>query len=142
MNKTVAEYAHEMRDMKVEVGKFDCARMVVKFLDHVIKVPRVCEGFTINTYYILYMKDPEKARGLMVRWLESFLVEIDYTEMKPGDIAVLSYNFSPIFLGIIAGNGKVLVVDRHGVVSAFIGFYKIERMFRCQQLFHTLQPQE
>lgn len=140
MSMNVCDYARDMLNTQFEIGKFDCVQMVAKFLRNFIDVPGKFEGYTLNTYRMLYMRHRDKALALAVRWLESFLDEIDYHDMQAGDIAVLSYNFSPIFFGILIGNGKVLIVDENGLQSAFIGFYKIERIFRCRELSH-MSPQ-
>lgn len=141
MSVNVCDYARDMQGTEFQIGKFDCFQMVLKFLDRFTTMPRKFEGFTTNTYYLLYKKSPIRAIELMIRYFETFLDEIDWHDMHTGDIAVLSYNFSPYFAGIIMGNGKVLVVDQnHGMVSAFLGFYKIERMFRCRELSQAQPP--
>lgn len=143
MSANVCDYARDMQGVAFEIGKFDCLQMVIKFLGRFSKVPKKYEGFTTNTYFLLYRKNPARAIELMVEYLESFLDEIDWHDMRSGDIAVLSYNFSPYFLGIVMGNGKVLVVDqKHGIVSVFLGFYKIERVFRCREQSQLPQPSE
>jgi len=142
VNNIITERVERMRGKKFNIGEFDCANMVIQFLSDFVEVPTEFEDVTIDTYRLLYKNNPNRALKVMVRWLESFLTEIDYKNILPGDIVVLSYNFLPIFLGIVLGNGRVAVVDqRNGIVSTFLGLYKMERIFRCQQLYRTLRQQ-
>ena len=134
---SVFEYAHSIINKKYKLGEFDCVQLVVNYFNNFIDVPKKIDRYTIETYPTLYKENPIKAMDMMLKWLQSFLHEIEINKMQSGDIAVLKYKYSLLFLGIIIGNGKTLVVTKRGAESISLKPYTIERMFRCPQLLHS-----
>lgn len=131
MKLSLAEATKDLVNKTYELGKIDCIHMVYNYLNTMIKMPTEYNGLTLENYKDFFKLDPDAAREAMVEFLSNILDEIKIIEMLPGDIVVLTYCFSPIFLGIVLANGMVLICSSEGIVSAPLGHYKIERIFRC-----------
>jgi hypothetical protein len=127
------DFTREYIGRKYKLGEVDCLRLVYDYLIKLGHTPPVTySGWNINNYSELYLQDKSYALRLMVEYLESFLQLIDENAIMPGDIVVLSYNFSDAFLGIVCANNKVLVAMTDQVVMTILSAFDLGKVFRCQ----------
>lgn len=139
MNPNISEATKDLVGKTYELGKIDCIQMVYKYLSTMMELPIEFKGLTLENYKDFFETDPDAAREAMVEFMSSILDEVKLLEMLPGDIVVLTYCYCPVFLGIVLANGRVLICSSEGVVSAPLGHYKIERIFRCPARSHSSQ---
>jgi hypothetical protein len=112
-------------------GQIDCFHLVYDFLTESGAVlPSTFRGISLDDYFDFFKKDPLRAQMTMIDFFEEYLDEIETKSRVTGDILILSYE-QAIFVGIDAGNGKVLTVAVElGVNVSPLTPYKIERAFR------------
>jgi hypothetical protein len=112
-------------------GKVDCFHLVYDYLLELgAEIPSTYRGLSLETYYDLFISDPLRAQITMIEFFEEYLDEIYPQYHLAGDILLVSYEDTK-FVGIDAGNGKILTVAVEiGVNVSSLRFYKIERVFR------------
>ena len=117
----------------VEEG-LDCFGFVYCYLERMgIELPTEFEGVSIDKYHEFYLRDPEGAKEVMVRFVDSVLERGDEKSMIAGDVLLLETR-GRTFLGVYGGNSNVLVAaENYGVVSAPVDLFKIKRVWRCRR---------
>jgi len=136
--ETFAELTARLVSRPYRLGEVDCFSTILVYLQaRRVPLPAEFEGQTRHTYPDLYKTDPEGAKALAIRFLESVLDEVPPHTAIAGDILVLRLPGNPPFLAIDGGNGQVVAASvEHGVRPLAKRHYKVERCFRCPRPCH------
>ncbi len=96
-----------------------------------VAIPDEYEGITRDTYKDLFLKDPGKAKEIMLRFIGDYLEEIPPHKALAGDILLLSLRSTMPFLAIAGGNGNIVAASvEHGVSVTPRKHYTIQRAYR------------
>jgi hypothetical protein len=117
-----------------QLGVADCFRVVVEHLTALgIVIPDEFEGVTLATYPALFEANPDEAKAVMVRFLDSVLAPVHPNFALPGDILYLETPGKPPFTAILAGNALAIsAAPGIGVRPLPLQHYKKLRGWRCQ----------
>ena len=128
----IADYIKDIIGKPYKLGRMDCLQLVYGYLEQYMDMPKDFQDITLNNYQDLYNADHKAAFDLLIKFLESILIEVGINEVKTGDIAIVNYKFRGPFPVIVAGNGKAVFVTEEKVMSSYLSNLTIERVFRCQ----------
>ena len=134
----LAQLTADLVGREYKLGKMDCFRVVYEYLKMRggDRIPSVYKGYTLDTYIDLYKEDVDKAKDLMIEFISTFLEEISPKKSIGGDILLARFRVKPPFLGVDAGNGRLLVaIPNIGVTVVLKEYYTLLRGFRCPQQF-------
>ena len=121
------------RDFKL--GEVDCLQLVKFHLERL--------NVDLNDEFVDLCQNTERywnhgrAKNIsrMCSALREMLDEVPVSEMRAGDILILQYKNSMDFLGINAGNGRVLIItQREGCLSLPIRHYTIQHVLRRREI--------
>ena len=136
-----------------EAVGLDCFSSICTYLAmRGVEIPEEFEGYSVTDYKDLFLSDPEMAKELMVKLVESLLDEIDPHFSMAGDVLLakpkevesskdqadvvgpLSALRSMLFLAIHGGNGSMLgaTIER-GLVPLPIRAFDVLRAFRVRE---------
>jgi len=122
-------------NQKYRLGEVDCFKVVYDYLKQLDpNIPTRFENVTIDEYADLYKRDSFEAKRLMLRFLESYLNEVDIKFVFAGDVLLMQFKTQTPFLAIDAGNGKILSASPQlgtNVISK--QYYKTLRVFKCHK---------
>jgi len=125
---------------KYELGKVDCFKFVIDYLnDAGADMPHAFEDVTMDTYAELFLKDPSKAKRIMLRYMQKHTEEIDVVKSFAGDILLVRIRKEKAFptLAINGGNGIILIAnEKQGILSAHKKHFKVLGAFRCHKQSH------
>jgi len=118
-----------------KLGEVDCFKVVYDYLKQLdYDIPTRFENVTIDDYAALYRSDVIEAKKLMLRFLQSYLDEVEVKFAFAGDILLMQFKTQTPFLAIDAGNGKILSASPQlgtNVISK--QYYKTLRVFKCHK---------
>lgn len=122
------------------LGQTDCFSAILRYIEACgYPTPQEFEGQTRESYADLFLAQPQEAKTVMVRLIDSLLPSLFPAQAFAGDILLLRLTGtdSPPFLAIDGGNGHALAaVESRGICQLSLRNYTIERVWRCQQ--HSL----
>jgi len=135
--RPLAEITSQIVGKTYQLGKVDCFSIIIIYLKMIgCKIPKSFKGETLSTYKDLYINEPEKAKALMIEFMQSLLEEIPVHKTFAGDILLLQLNNDLPFFGINGGNGKFIsACEIQGVQVLPLQYYKILKVFKCRQQF-------
>jgi len=118
-----------------QLGAVDCFAAILDYLAQLgIELPVDFEGYTRQSYAALYLSDPEAAKAMMIRLIDSLLPKVAPAMVLAGDLLLLRLDGSLPFLAIDGGNGRVLAATiEHGICQLPRNRYRIIRGWRCRQ---------
>lgn len=110
----------------------DCFSSVREYLImRGVEIPDEFDGHSVQDYKALFISDPDTAKKLMVKLVESLLDEIRPAFTLAGDILLAKH--IDTFLAINGGNGFMLgATIEVGMVPLPMRAYKILRAFRVR----------
>ena len=138
----LAQLTAQLVGNKYKLGEVDCFSVVYQYLKMRCPdlIPDTYKGYNINTYKNLYKQDKDKAKELMIDFVANHLEEILPRRAIGGDILLARLGLKPPFLGVDAGNGRLMVaIPKIGVTIVLKEYYTLLRGFRCPQRFQQLQ---
>ena len=147
-----------------EAVGLDCFSSICTYLAmRGVEIPEEFEGYSVTDYKDLFLSDPEMAKELMVKLVESLLDEIDPHFSMAGDVllakpkeaesskdqadvvgplsalrstlrALSSPLYASLFLAIHGGNGSMLgATIERGLVPLPIRAFDVLRAFRVRE---------
>lgn len=129
-----------------QLGAMDCFASILGYLaERGLALPEEFEGQTRATYATLFVEQPQEAKAMMIRLMDSLLPVIEPPKAFAGDILLLRLNAHPVhsvyqsppplpFLAIDGGNGRVLAATiERGVCQLPRNRYQIVRAWACRQ---------
>lgn len=119
------------------LGRTDCFSAILGYIEACgYPAPREFEGQTRDSYAALFLSQPQEAKAVMVRLIDSLLPSLTPAQAFAGDILLLRLTGTDNqpFLAIDGGNGHALAaVESRGVCQLSLRNYTVERVWRCQQ---------
>ena len=117
-----------------DLGTMDCFSLTLEYLAlRGCKIPEEFMGQTRDTYAALYLSDPQRAKAVMIKFMECYTDEIPVSKCFAGDMVLMSSEGSLPFLSIDGGNGNCIgATEEFGVRVLPTRAYTIERGFRCR----------
>ena len=117
----------------------DCFSLVGSYLKmRGVTLDREMEGVKIDDYKELFLREPEKAKALMVLYIEKHMDELPISKRLAGDVLLLSLANQGTFLAIDGGNGNIVAAsEENGVSVTPLNHYSIEKAFRCRKHYHS-----
>lgn len=120
-----------------QLGQTDCFSAILGYIEERgYPTPQEFEGQTRDSYAALFLAQPQEAKAVMIRLIDSLLPRLDPAQAFAGDILLLRLTGAdkPLFLAIDGGNGHALAaVESRGICQLSLRNYTIERVWRCQQ---------
>lgn len=124
----------------INVG-VDCFSYILLYMENNgVKVPNEWRGFNRDKcgdqYKELFIKDPDRAKKLMVEFVSEFTDDVPINDAMPGDVLLLELRGCKgrNFLGVMTGGGNFYsVIESQGVMMTSLKPYVIKKVFRCHK---------
>ncbi|MBU2539167.1 MAG: hypothetical protein KKH22_12095 [Proteobacteria bacterium] len=137
---SLAEISRKFIGMPYRLGVVDCFSSILLYMEERgATIPAEFMGVSRADYAAMFQSNPEEAKALMVRFMDSMFPSVEPPFAFAGDILLLRLVRSdkPAFLGIDGGNGNIIAAaESRGICVLHLKNYTIERAWRCRQ--HSL----
>lgn len=120
-----------------QLGAMDCFASILGYLtERGLALPEEFEGQTRESYAAFFVEQPEEAKAVMIRLMDSLLPTVEPHRAFAGDLLLLRLADTDTlpFLTIDGGNGRVLAATiERGVCQLPRNRYQIVRAWACRQ---------
>ena len=134
---SLASISQKFIGLPYRLGAMDCFSSILLYLEERgLVLPDEYQGVRREDYPALFKASPERAKALMVEFMDATLPVVSGSHACAGDILLLRLINSdkPPFLAIDGGNGSIIAAaESRGVVQLPRKHYAIERAWRCRQ---------
>lgn len=105
----------------LEMDGLDCIGFIYRFYtDQGVTMPESCEEANTENYKEVYLADENRADELLLKYFDSFGVEVKPGEVLAGDAIIIRHNRSKhLFPAIYGGNGTAVSSFIKAEVRAF-----------------------
>lgn len=126
MIKNIEQLIRKYRGIPFKYGGLtmqglDCIGFIYRFYtDHGASMPDTFEGLDKENYSNLYMRDRETADKVLIRYFDTFGVEVNSGEIIAGDAIIVRHDRSRhLFPAVYGGNGLAVATFNNREVKAF-----------------------